>query len=69
MLIKRCFETSTLRAMNILVIEGDRRIAGRIERALSENRDRVSLADTSAQGIELMLGGAFDAALLDDRRH
>ncbi len=55
--------------MNILVIEGDRRIAGRIERALSENRDRVSLADTSAQGIELMLGGAFDAALLDDRRH
>ncbi len=51
--------------MNILVIEDDRRIAGLIERGLSENGHRVSLAGTGAQGIELMLRGGFDAALLD----
>jgi two-component system copper resistance phosphate regulon response regulator CusR len=51
--------------MNVLVIEDDRRIAGLIERGLSENGHRVSLAGNGREGAELMLGGRFDAALLD----
>jgi len=52
-------------AMNVLVIEDDRRIAGLIERGLSENGHRVSLSTNGREGIEMMLGGGFDAALLD----
>jgi len=51
--------------MNILVIEDDRRIAGLIERGLSENGHRVSLAPDGRLGLEMILDGGFDAALLD----
>ena len=51
--------------MNVLVVEDDRRIAGLIERGLGENGHSVSLAGNGREGVELMLGGRFDAALLD----
>src|ERR1700693_352157 len=51
--------------MNILVIEDDQRIAGLLERGLSENGHRVELANNGRRGMEMMLGGGFDAALLD----
>ena len=51
--------------MNVLVIEDDRRIAGLIERGLSENGHRVSISGNGREGAEMMLGGRFDAALLD----
>lgn len=51
--------------MNILVIEDDRRISSLIERGLSENGHRVSLSDNGKDGADMLLGGGFDAALLD----
>jgi two-component system OmpR family response regulator len=51
--------------MNVLVIEDDQRIARLIERGLSENGHCVSLAGNGHEGIESLLGGQFDAALLD----
>jgi two-component system, OmpR family, response regulator len=51
--------------MNVLVIEDDRRIAGLLERGLSENGHRVSVSGNGREGAEMMLGGGFDAALLD----
>ena len=51
--------------MNVLVIEDDRRISGLIERGLSENGHRVSVAHNGFDGAQRMLGGEFDAALLD----
>ncbi len=51
--------------MNVLVIEDDRRIAGLIERGLSENGHRVSISGNGREGAEMMLAGRFDAALLD----
>ena len=51
--------------MNILVIEDDQRIAGLLERGLIENGHRVALANNGRRGMEMMLGGDFDAALLD----
>src|SRR5947209_3551849 len=51
--------------MNVLVIEDDRRIAGLLERGLSENGHHVSLSGNGREGAEMMLRGGFDAALLD----
>jgi DNA-binding response OmpR family regulator len=51
--------------MNILVIEDDRRIADLLERGLIENGHRVALVNNGRRGMEMMLGGGFDAALLD----
>jgi DNA-binding response OmpR family regulator len=51
--------------MNILVIEDDQRIADLLERGLIENGHRVALANNGRRGMEMMLGGDFDAALLD----
>jgi two-component system copper resistance phosphate regulon response regulator CusR len=51
--------------MNVLIIEDDRRIASLLERGLSENGHRVSLSGNGQEGAELMLGGGYDAALLD----
>jgi DNA-binding response OmpR family regulator len=51
--------------MNLLVIEDDRRIAGLLERGLSENGHRVSVSGNGREGAEMMLGGRFDAVLLD----
>ncbi|HEY4379440.1 MAG TPA: response regulator transcription factor [Acidobacteriaceae bacterium] len=51
--------------MNILVIEDDRRIAGLIQRGLSENGHVVTLAPDGRQGLKMILEGAYDAALLD----
>src|SRR6202035_16951 len=51
--------------MNILVIEDDRRIAGLLERGLSENGHHVSVSGNGQEGAEMMLGGGYDAALLD----
>ena len=52
-------------AMNVLVIEDDPRIAGLIERGLKENGHRVALADNGRDGVDMMLNGRYDAALLD----
>jgi DNA-binding response OmpR family regulator len=51
--------------MNVLVIEDDRRIAGLLERGLGENGHRVSVSGDGREGVEMMLGGRYDAALLD----
>ena len=51
--------------MNVLVIEDDRRIAGLLERGLSENGHQVSVSGNGREGAEMMLRGGFDAALLD----
>lgn len=51
--------------MNVLVIEDDRRISSLIERGLSENGHRVSLSSNGNDGVDMLLGGGFDAALLD----
>jgi two-component system, OmpR family, response regulator len=51
--------------MNVLVVEDDRRIAGLIEHGLHEDGHRVSLAGNGREGAEMLLGGVFDAALLD----
>lgn len=51
--------------MNVLVIEDDRRISSLIERGLEENGHCVSLAHNGPDGVEMMLRGGYDAALLD----
>jgi two-component system copper resistance phosphate regulon response regulator CusR len=51
--------------MNVLVIEDDRRIADLIEHGLTENGHHVSLARNGRDGAYMLLGGEFDAALLD----
>jgi two-component system copper resistance phosphate regulon response regulator CusR len=51
--------------MNVLVIEDDRKIAGLLERGLSEHGHRVSISGNGRQGVEMMIGGEYDAALLD----
>jgi len=51
--------------MNVLVIEDDRKIAHLLERGLSENGHRVSVAGNGRQGTEMILSGGYDAALLD----
>jgi two-component system, OmpR family, response regulator len=51
--------------MNVLVIEDDRRIASLIQRGLSENGHRVSLAGNGREGAAKLVAGQFDAALLD----
>jgi two-component system, OmpR family, response regulator len=51
--------------MNVLVIEDDRRIASLIERGLNENGHCVSIANNGRDGMDRMLRGGFDAALLD----
>lgn len=51
--------------MNILVIEDDKRIAGLVERGLKENGHQVVLSHDGRNGVEMMLSGKYDAALLD----
>lgn len=51
--------------MNVLVIEDDRKIAGLLERGLSENGHCVSLSGNGREGAEMILNGAYDVALLD----
>jgi DNA-binding response OmpR family regulator len=51
--------------MNVLVIEDDRRIAGLLERGLSENGHRVQVSGNGREVAEMMLSGGYDAALLD----
>src|SRR5580698_6948065 len=51
--------------MNILVIEDDRKISNLLERGLSEHGHRVSVSGNGREGAEMMLGGGYDAALLD----
>lgn len=51
--------------MNILVIEDDKRIAGLVERGLTENGHQVVLSYDGRNGVEMMLSGKYDAALLD----
>jgi two-component system copper resistance phosphate regulon response regulator CusR len=51
--------------MNVLVIEDDRKIAGLLERGLSENGHRVSVSGNGKSGAEMLLSGGYDAALLD----
>lgn len=51
--------------MNILVIEDDKRIAGLVERSLTENGHQVFLSYDGREGADLMLGGKYDVALLD----
>ena len=51
--------------MNVLVIEDDNRIANLVERTLAEDGHRVSVSDNGRQGMEMLLSGQFDAALLD----
>ncbi len=51
--------------MNVLVIEDDNRIANLVERALTEDGHRVTVSDNGRKGVDLLLSGKFDAALLD----
>jgi two-component system copper resistance phosphate regulon response regulator CusR len=51
--------------MNVLVIEDDRRIASLVERALIGDGHQVTLSHDGREGAGLLLGGRFDAALLD----
>jgi two-component system copper resistance phosphate regulon response regulator CusR len=51
--------------MNILVIEDDKRIAGIVERGLTENGHHVVLSHDGKEGADRMLDGKFDVALLD----
>jgi two-component system copper resistance phosphate regulon response regulator CusR len=51
--------------MNILLVEDDPRIAGLLERGLGENGHRVSRASDGEGGLEMLLDGTYDAALLD----
>jgi DNA-binding response OmpR family regulator len=51
--------------MNILVIEDDTRIAALVQRALSEDGHRITIAYDGRQGAEELLEGRFDVALLD----
>ena len=51
--------------MNILVIEDDKRIAGLVERSLTENGHQVFLSYDGREGADMMLGGKYDVALLD----
>jgi two-component system copper resistance phosphate regulon response regulator CusR len=51
--------------MNVLVIEDDSRIASLVERALTEEGHRVTVAGNGRQGVESLLSNRFDAALLD----
>lgn len=51
--------------MKVLLIEDDKRIAGLIERGLREEGHTVSTSHDGIEGAALMLGGEYDAALLD----
>ena len=51
--------------MNILLVEDDPRITGLLERGLGENGHRVSRASDGIGGLEMLLDGTYDAALLD----
>lgn len=51
--------------MNVLVVEDDRKIANLLERGLSENGHRVSVAADGREGTKMMLNNRYDAALLD----
>ena len=51
--------------MNVLVIEDDNRIAGLVERALTEDGHRVAVSHNGREGADLLLSRKFDAALLD----
>lgn len=51
--------------MNVLVVEDDKRIATLVERALKEDGHKVSLSHNGREGANLILGGEYDAALLD----
>jgi DNA-binding NtrC family response regulator len=54
--------------MNVLVIEDDRKIAGLLERGLSEHGHRVSVSGNGRQGVEMMIGGEFGAVESIQRR-
>ena len=51
--------------MNVLVIEDDNRIANLVDRALTEDGHHVAISDNGREGVEMLLSGRFDAALLD----
>ena len=51
--------------MNVLVIEDDNRIASLVERALTEDGHNVTLSGNGREGVDMLLSGRFDAALLD----
>jgi DNA-binding response OmpR family regulator len=51
--------------MNVLVIEDDNRIASLVERALTEDGHYVTLSGNGREGVDMLLSGRFDAALLD----
>jgi DNA-binding response OmpR family regulator len=51
--------------MNVLVIEDDNRIASLVERALTEDGHRVTVSGNGRDGVDMLLTGKFDAALLD----
>ncbi|SDE90753.1 response regulator transcription factor [Terriglobus roseus] len=51
--------------MNILVIEDDTRIAALVERALREEGHRVTICYDGRNGVDTLVNGVFDVALLD----
>jgi DNA-binding response OmpR family regulator len=51
--------------MNVLVIEDDKRISNLVQRALTEDRHRVTVSDNGREGADMLLSGRYDAALLD----
>jgi DNA-binding response OmpR family regulator len=52
-------------AMDVLLVEDDRRIAALVERGLHEDGHTVSVAYNGNDGAAKLLGQRFDAALLD----
>jgi DNA-binding response OmpR family regulator len=55
------------KAMRILVVEDERRVASFICRALKENAYDVDVAYTGEQALEMATGGRYDSILLDVR--
>jgi two-component system copper resistance phosphate regulon response regulator CusR len=51
--------------MNVLVIEDDLKIASLLERGLSEHGHQVSVSGNGLEAAEVIMGGGYDAALLD----
>jgi DNA-binding response OmpR family regulator len=51
--------------MKVLVIEDDKRIAGLVDRGLTENGHQVFISHNGSEGADMMLAGKYDAALLD----
>ncbi len=51
--------------MKILIVEDDKRLAQLIERVLRQERHIVDVAHDGERGLELLLAGSYDVAIID----